>query len=573
MGKFTHYALLAVLFFWLMPALVSAQPVGVLGSVEFEGNTLLLVHAEDEQYAGDPYSLSTGGTISVVDVEPALLAGANPVFHLLVDRSFFCSDPSSCTADALEPLSVAIEQTFNPGETIVIASLADPTATASVIPDMDSIRPAVLSLWETLPESTPARSNLENYASTLSADQQHIVMLLVGGGESHLTALPAPAPILAVHVVFTGSLPSQCQQVVEQGGICIEANDPFEMTTMFAVDRLQNLYSVRLGCPEIVPGRNQQSVLVRGAGGQEIEVPLTSLVCTIEVGQSISPVLIYGGIAGACLAVLLLLIFIIRRPRQNDIPQIDLSAFGPNDSAHVRTSREVVAQRPEWLRRPELDDMRQALRQKPTTEADTTIMGIDRTDGFKTLALQSSSTITVGTSADATLRLTHGPAHALTIETDAFGKPRIVKFDEQADITLNGYPLMTGSALIVGDEVTIGHDVIFEIRSPAVGSRRLVAQDVAAFDPIDIHPAQSTVLGRNPLPYAGVLPIACKLAIPGLSADHIEIWQSGGRAFVRDLGSSNGTWVRDERIQPNRVTLVSPGDIVELASLVRFTVE
>lgn len=573
MGKLNHFALLAVLVAWLVPALVSAQAVGVLGTTEFEGNTLLLVHAEDEEYARDPYTLSTGGTIGVVDVEPALLAGVEPVFHLLIDRSFFCADPSTCTLDSLEPLSVAIEQTFNPGESIVVASLADPTGTASAIADMDSIRPTIASLWETLPASTPSSTNLDAYAATLAADQQHVVMMLVSGEQPHLVMLPAPAPILAVHLVFTGNPPDQCPQVVQEGGMCLEANDPFDVTTMFAVDRLQNLYSIRLGCPEIVPRRDQQSVSIQGAGTRVFEVPISSLVCTIEAAEGVSPLFIYGGIAGACLVVLLILIFIIRRPRQTEAPPIDFSPFAPNDSAHVCSSRDVVAERPDWLRRPELDDMRQALRQTPTTEAAASILLIDRTNGIASLVLQSSQTISIGAAEDSSLRLSHGSTHALLIETDAFAKPRIVKYDAQADIRLNGYALSTGSALIVGDELTIGNNVILEVRSPAAASRRLVPQTDDAFDAIDIHPTQSTVLGRDPLPYAGVAPVACKLAIPNISSDHVEIWQSGGRAFVRDLGSSNGTWVRQERIQPNRATPISPGDTVELASLVRFTVE
>jgi hypothetical protein len=568
-----HRALLALfLAVCLVPTFASAQAVGILDTVEFEGNTLLLVHAEDDQYADDPYQLETGGSISVVDVEPALLAGASPAYHLLVDRSFFCREPSTCTVDALEPLAVAIEQTFNPGESIVIASIADPAHTAAPILEMDAIRPAVNQLWDSLGAPTPDTINLDEYAATLSPEQHHVVMLLSAGPAASPIILPAPAPILTVHRIFTGVPPTQCPQIVEEGGMCIEANDPVELTTMLAVDRLETLFSVRLGCPEFVPSRGQDSVLISGANGRTYRIPLASLVCTIEASEAISPVFLYGGAAGTGLVILLLIIFIARRPRQNEAPPVDFSSFSPNTTAHVLSSIEPVTERPDWLRRPELDDMRQAMRHMPMTGASDVILLVDRTSGPATYPLQSSQTILVGASEDALLRITNGPANALLLETDAFGKPRVARIGDGIDVRLNGGVLTGGSSLSPGDELTIGDDIILEIRSPGTACTRLVPQTDDAFDTI-APGATSIVLGRDPLPYVGVRPIPAKLAIANISSDHVEIWQSGGRAFVRDLGSSNGTWVRRERVQANRVVPINPGDTVELASLVRFTVE
>lgn len=51
---------------------------------------------------------------------------------------------------------------------------------------------------------------------------------------------------------------------------------------------------------------------------------------------------------------------------------------------------------------------------------------------------------------------------------------------------------------------------------------------------------------------------------PSVSWHHAIVWQDGARVFVRDLGSSNGTWLNDERIRgPEELR---PTDRVRLGS-------
>ncbi|HEU5058566.1 MAG TPA: FHA domain-containing protein [Kofleriaceae bacterium] len=63
-------------------------------------------------------------------------------------------------------------------------------------------------------------------------------------------------------------------------------------------------------------------------------------------------------------------------------------------------------------------------------------------------------------------------------------------------------------------------------------------------------------IGRDP---------ACGLtfADPSLSRRHAEVFLEGGYAFIRDLGSSNGTWVNGQMVGPQPVQLM-PGQTIYL---------
>jgi hypothetical protein len=72
--------------------------------------------------------------------------------------------------------------------------------------------------------------------------------------------------------------------------------------------------------------------------------------------------------------------------------------------------------------------------------------------------------------------------------------------------------------------------------------------------------AQLTLEGQGARIFAGRDPSACKLVHehPTLSRRHAELWIADGGAFIRDLGSANGTWVNGKHIGHEAVRL-APG--------------
>ena len=72
----------------------------------------------------------------------------------------------------------------------------------------------------------------------------------------------------------------------------------------------------------------------------------------------------------------------------------------------------------------------------------------------------------------------------------------------------------------------------------------------------------------HPRVYAGRDNSACGLAYldGGLSRRHAEIWIENGQTFVRDLGSSNGTWVNG-RMLGHEIAALVPGQVVYLGTI------
>jgi len=72
-------------------------------------------------------------------------------------------------------------------------------------------------------------------------------------------------------------------------------------------------------------------------------------------------------------------------------------------------------------------------------------------------------------------------------------------------------------------------------------------------------------IGRIP-PVSPVLAEQLERDYPNVSRLHAEIFQEGGRLFVRDYASTNGTFVNDRRIEPHAATLVQHDDNVRFAA-------
>jgi hypothetical protein len=77
--------------------------------------------------------------------------------------------------------------------------------------------------------------------------------------------------------------------------------------------------------------------------------------------------------------------------------------------------------------------------------------------------------------------------------------------------------------------------------------------------------AQVRLEGQGSRIFAGRDPTACQLAHadPTLSRRHAEIWLADGHAYLRDLGSANGTWVDGQGLGAEPVAL-RPGQQVWL---------
>jgi hypothetical protein len=69
--------------------------------------------------------------------------------------------------------------------------------------------------------------------------------------------------------------------------------------------------------------------------------------------------------------------------------------------------------------------------------------------------------------------------------------------------------------------------------------------------------AQLRLEGQGNRIFAGRDPAACQLAHadPTLSRRHAEIWLADGRAYIRDLGSANGTWVDGRALGQDPIAL------------------
>ena len=70
------------------------------------------------------------------------------------------------------------------------------------------------------------------------------------------------------------------------------------------------------------------------------------------------------------------------------------------------------------------------------------------------------------------------------------------------------------------------------------------------------------VLGRTTGAHAGVL-ADCKV----ISSRHTEICLNDNKFFITDLGSTNGTYLNNQKLEPNSEYEIHDGDIVTLANI------
>ncbi len=77
---------------------------------------------------------------------------------------------------------------------------------------------------------------------------------------------------------------------------------------------------------------------------------------------------------------------------------------------------------------------------------------------------------------------------------------------------------------------------------------------------VPIHATPFKIGRRSHLP----LTLPCE----SVSKEHAEIIERDNKLYVRDLGSTNGTFVNGERVEPDREEHISEGDIIQFATVV-----
>jgi hypothetical protein len=85
---------------------------------------------------------------------------------------------------------------------------------------------------------------------------------------------------------------------------------------------------------------------------------------------------------------------------------------------------------------------------------------------------------------------------------------------------------------------------------------------------ITIKGVSQVVSATHPRVFVGRDAGACNMVVPdnSLSRRHAEVFYRGNQFFIRDLGSSNGTWVNNAAVDMNPV-LLSPGQQVFLGQI------
>lgn len=109
---------------------------------------------------------------------------------------------------------------------------------------------------------------------------------------------------------------------------------------------------------------------------------------------------------------------------------------------------------------------------------------------------------------------------------------------------------------------------------------RLVTEDssfltlyiATAREPIVIRDAEIVTVGRCNIAdhsiHSTVDLSDHQAALLGVSRFHAEITYDGHYHYVRDLDSTNGTWLNDERLSTNKKVVLTDGDILRLGHFV-----
>ncbi|HTH46458.1 MAG TPA: FHA domain-containing protein [Candidatus Limnocylindria bacterium] len=57
------------------------------------------------------------------------------------------------------------------------------------------------------------------------------------------------------------------------------------------------------------------------------------------------------------------------------------------------------------------------------------------------------------------------------------------------------------------------------------------------------------------------------LAEPSVSSHHCEIWAKGDDIVIKDLGSTNGSYINEKQLEPNKEATLRPGQVLRLGQI------
>jgi predicted component of type VI protein secretion system len=97
--------------------------------------------------------------------------------------------------------------------------------------------------------------------------------------------------------------------------------------------------------------------------------------------------------------------------------------------------------------------------------------------------------------------------------------------------------------------------------TPGVNVTLVLVQEDGSKRPVPMK-KQRLVIGRKP-------ECSIRVPVPSVSREHCEVVLEGEKVIVRDLGSSNGTYVNRERV---REAQLNPGDLLAVGPAVFVTV-
>ena len=58
-----------------------------------------------------------------------------------------------------------------------------------------------------------------------------------------------------------------------------------------------------------------------------------------------------------------------------------------------------------------------------------------------------------------------------------------------------------------------------------------------------------------------------QLAEPSVSSHHCEIWAKGDDIIIKDLGSTNGSYVNEKQVEANKEATLRPGQVLRLGQI------
>lgn len=265
-------------------------------------------------------------------------------------------------------------------------------------------------------------------------------------------------------------------------------------------------------------------------------------------------------------------------------PRIDVLTRPPNDKAIALTQQGPASETPSWLEPAHLEPAFRSLRRHTVKRKGPTLLWTSGTSVHEVPL--KGTTIRIGNAPGCAIQDPTWPDGLIAAELlDDGGLFHLQPIAVQGLVRQGQDIVREEIALHGGENFTVAGTSVFELRGVKPGNGRdlppalraearvrIVCGEPEAWAPIEV--AESTLLlGRDPLPYAGVQAVPCRRVLPQVSNDHLLVWRSGGIVWIRDLGSANGTWIGGERITPGQAVALPGNGLFSLAGVLPFRVE